>query len=141
VNNNDNTEEKIEDELLETKIEVLPPHTALNEVASEIGGYYVSLERCLLMAGMQRAFIQANFPDDMSYTPAVVVGMMIGNTTSAAVSNTYYSSSMGGGAGSRALQTNLVEECLFAARRSTLRAFATGHTGTASAAANICVVR
>ena len=83
----------------ETKIEVLTPHTALNEVASEIGGYYVSLERCLLMAGMQRAFIQANFPDDISYTPAVGVGMMIGNNTSAGVSHPYYSSPMGGGAG------------------------------------------
>jgi hypothetical protein len=72
---------------------------------------------------MQRAFIQANFPDESSYTHATAV---VGNV---------------GEARSRALQTNLVEECLFSARRSTLRAFATGHTGTASAAANICVVR
>jgi hypothetical protein len=132
---NNTKDTKIEEELFEaedTKIEVLPPHTALNEVAAEIGGCYVSLERCLLLAGMQRAFIQANFPDDTSYTPVAIMDNV-------AVSGTYYSRT--GGAGSRALQTNLVEECLFAARRSTLRAFATGHTGTASAAANFCVVR
>ena len=108
---------------VDDRIEILPPHTALNEVAAEIGGYYSSLERCLLLAGMQRAFIHANFPDDSTFTPVA-----IGNAN-----NTYSV------AGSRALQTNLVEECLFAARRSTLRAFATGHTGTASAAANVCV--
>jgi len=105
------------------KVEILPPHTALNEVAAEIGGSYSALERCLLLAGMQRAFIHANYPDDSTFSPVVLD----------ASSNSLY------GAGSRALQTNLVEECLFAARRSTLRAFATGHTGTASAAANVCV--
>lgn len=89
-------------------------------MAAEIGGYYSSLERCLLLAGMQRAFIQASYPDDSTFA-RVAVG------------------SADRGAGSGALQTNLVEECLFAARRSTLRAFATGHTGTASAAANVCV--
>ena len=112
-----------DDSEVDDTIEILPPHTALNEVAAEIGGYYSSLERCLLLAGMQRAFIHANFPDNSTFTPVV-----IGNAN-----NTYSAS------GSRALQTNLVEECLFAARRSTLRAFATGHTGTASAAANVCV--
>ena len=101
-----------------------PPHVqALNEVAAEIGGYYSSLERCLLLAGMQRAFIQASYPDDSTFARVATAGP----------------SSSDRGAGSRALQTNLVEECLFAARRSTLRAFATGHTGTASAAANVCV--
>ena len=107
----------------EEKVEILPPHTALNEVAAEIGGSYSALERCLLLAGMQRAFVHANYPDDSTFSPVVLDGS----------SNSLY------GAGSRALQTNLVEECLFAARRSTLRAFATGHTGTASAAANVCV--
>jgi hypothetical protein len=107
----------------EEKVEILPPHTALNEVAAEIGGSYSALERCLLLAGMQRAFVHANYPDDSTFSPVVLD----------ASSNSLY------GAGSRALQTNLVEECLFAARRSTLRAFATGHTGTASAAANVCV--
>lgn len=107
----------------EQKVEILPPHTALNEVAAEIGGSYSALERCLLLAGMQRAFVHANYPDESTFSPVVLDGS----------SNSMY------GAGSRALQTNLVEECLFAARRSTLRAFATGHTGTASAAANVCV--
>lgn len=105
----------------EDSIEILPPHTQLNEVAAEIGGNFSSLERCLLLAGMQRAFVNANFPDDSTFSPVA-----IGSTSDY-------------GAGSRALQTNLVEECLYAARRSTLRAFATGHVGTASAAANVCV--
>ncbi|KAL7536864.1 hypothetical protein ACHAXR_007442 [Thalassiosira sp. AJA248-18] len=115
----------------EDKIEILPPHTALNEVAAEIGGYYSSLERCLLLAGMQRAFIHANFPDDSTYTPVAV-----GNSYTNHRNSGYHGMAA---AGSHALQTNLIEECLFAARRSTLRAFATGHTGTASAAANVCV--
>jgi len=106
----------------EDDIEILPPHTALNEVAAEIGGHYSSLERCLLLAGMQRAFVHANFPDDSTFTEV-------------AIGNAHHY-----GASTRsALQTNLVEECLFAARRSTLRAFATGHAMTASAAANVCV--
>ena len=100
-------------------IEIMPAHTQLNEIAAEIGGYYSSLERCLLLAGMQRAFISSHFPDDKTFA--------------AVATNSSY------GAGSKALQTTLVEECLYAARRSTLRAFATGHTGTASAAANACV--
>jgi len=100
-------------------LEIMPAHTQLNEIAAEIGGYYSSLERCLLLAGMQRAFISSHFPDDKTFT--------------AVSTNSSY------GAGSKALQTTLVEECLYAARRSTLRAFATGHTGTASAAANACV--
>jgi len=70
----------------------------------------------------------ANFPDSSTFT-----SVAMGNNTG----NSYNSASCP--SGSRALQTILVEECLFAARRSTLRAFATGHTGTASAAANVCV--
>ncbi|KAL9189319.1 hypothetical protein ACHAXT_011809 [Thalassiosira profunda] len=117
-----------DDETMVAQIEILPPHTALNEVAAEIGGCYSSLERCLLLAGLQRAVVQASFPDDATFAPA-------------ASHNTAAEGGEGGGygaAGSRALQTNLVEEALFAARRSTLRAFATGHVGTASAAANVC---
>ena len=79
-------------------------------MAAEIGGYYSSLERCLLLAGFQRAFIQSSYPDDSTFA-RVAVG----------------SAGPDRGAGSGALQTNLVEECLFAARRSTLRAFAIGH--------------
>lgn len=113
---------------VEDRLEILPPHTALNEVAAEIGGYYSSLERCLLLAGMQRAFIHANYPDESTFTHVA-----IGNINS---NNTYSTIAL---SGSRALQTTLIDECLFAARRSTLRAFATGHTGVASAAANVCV--
>jgi hypothetical protein len=93
------------DEDKQEAIEIMPQHTQLNEIAAEVGGYYSSLERCLLLAGMQRAFIRAQFPDDTTFAPV-------------ANSSSY-------GPGSKALQTTLVEECLFAARRSTLRAFAT----------------
>jgi hypothetical protein len=113
---------------LEDRLEIMPPHTALNEVAAEIGGYYSSLERCLLLAAMQRAFIHANFPDDSTFTY-----VSIGNENTGSIYQAMAPS------GSRALQTTLVDECLFAARRSTLRSFATGHTGVASAAANGCV--
>ena len=105
-------------------IEILPPHTQLNEIVSEVGGHYSVLERCLLLASMQRAFLAASFPDDRNYTPLA--------TLSATEARTPQSS------GYRALQTSVVEECLYAAQRSTLRAFATGHVGTASAAANFC---
>ncbi|KAL3780916.1 hypothetical protein HJC23_009122 [Cyclotella cryptica] len=108
-----------DEEEKEQAIEIMPQHTQLNEIAAELGGCYSSLERCLLLAGMQRAFIGANFPDETTFSPVA--------------NNPSY------GPGSNALQTTLVEECLYAARRSTLRAFATGHTGTASAAANVCV--
>jgi len=113
---------------VEDRLEILPPRTALNEVAAEIGGYYSSLERCLLLAGMQRAFIHANYPDESTFTHVAIGNINSNNTYSTVVVS-----------GSRALQTTLVDECLFAARRSTLRAFATGHTGVASAAANVCV--
>ena len=105
-------------------IEILPPHTQLNEIVSEVGGHYSVLERCLLLASMQRAFLTASFPDDRNYTPLA--------TLSATEARPPQSS------GYRALQTSVVEECLYAAQRSTLRAFATGHVGTASAAANFC---
>ncbi|KAL7554153.1 hypothetical protein ACHAWF_017554 [Thalassiosira exigua] len=117
----------------EEKAEILPPHTALNEAAAEVGGYYASLERCLLLAGMQRAFVRAGFPDDTTFRPAAV-----GDSSS--VPSKYGSHGGGGGlppSGSGALQTTLVEEVLFASRRSALRAFATGHVGTASAFANV----
>jgi hypothetical protein len=94
-----------DDEEKEQAIEIMPQHTQLNEIAAELGGCYSSLERCLLLAGMQRAFIGANFPDETTFTPVA--------------NNSSY------GPGSNALQTTLVEECLYAARRSTLRAFAT----------------
>ena len=42
-------------------MEIPPPHTALNKVATGIGDHYTSLERRLLLAGMQRAFVRTNF--------------------------------------------------------------------------------
>ena len=43
-------------------IEILTPHTAFNKVATKIGGHYSSLERCLLLAGMLRAFCARQLP-------------------------------------------------------------------------------
>jgi len=103
------------------QIEILPPHTPLNEAVAELGGHYSGLERSLLLASMQRAFLNATFPGDQNYNP---IAILSGRTR--------------GAPGFRALQTSVVEECLYAAQRSTMRAFATGHTGTASVAANYC---
>jgi uncharacterized membrane protein YgcG len=98
--------------------EILPAHTQLQELLAEVGGYYSVIERCLLMASMQRAF--SINPDDIRhYSPLATKG----NTSAVA---------------SGAVQTSIVESCLYAARRGTQRAFATGHTGTASAVANFC---
>lgn len=97
-------------------LEILPPRTQLQEVVAEVGGYYSGIERCLLLASMQRAFIQPD-TDPRYISP---LGMK-GHSSQVAT---------------RAFQTSLVEACLYAARRSTQRAFATGHTGTASAMAN-----
>jgi hypothetical protein len=108
-----------EEEVEYSQLEILPAHTQLQEVMAEIGGYYSVIERCLLLASMQRAF---SIPEDdpRQYSP---LGLQKSNT--AAV-------------GSRALQTSIVETCLYAARRGTQRAFATGHTQCASAVANFC---
>jgi len=87
-------------------LEIIPKHTHLMEVVAELGGYYSGIERCLLLASMQRAFTS---PPTFIDIPK-----------------------------SRALKTSLVDTCLFAARRSAKRAFATGHGGTASAMTNFC---
>ena len=87
-------------------IDILPAHTRLMEVVAELGGYYSGIERCLLLASMQRAF---------SSVPQF-----------SEISN------------GQAHKTSLVDTCLFAARRSAQRAFATGHCGTASAMINFC---
>lgn len=94
--------------------EILPSHTQLVEVVAEVGGYYSGIERCLLLASMQRAF--STLPE---YTDLGMKGHSPG-------------------VASRALKTSLVDTCLFAARRSAQRAFATGHCGTASAMTNFC---
>ncbi|CAB9497309.1 Golgi complex subunit 4 [Seminavis robusta] len=97
-------------------LEILPARTQLQEVVWEVGGYYSGIERCLLLASMQRAFT-APETDPRYCSPLGFKGQ---------------SSHIA----SRALQTSMVETCLYTARRSTQRAFATGHTGTASAVAN-----
>lgn len=85
---------------------ILPAQTRLMEVVAELGGYYSGIERCLLLASMQRAF------------SSVPQFCEISNCS--------------------AQKTSLVDTCLFAARRSVQRAFATGHCGTASAMTNFC---
>lgn len=102
--------------------DVLPPQTQMNEIIAEVGGYLSGIERAFLLGNFQRAFFSINYPDDRSYTPITILK-----------SNRPRHAS-----GSLALQTSLVEECLYAAQQSTLRAFATGHSGTACAAANLC---
>jgi conserved oligomeric Golgi complex subunit 4 len=87
-------------------LSILPSQTRLMEAVAELGGYYSGIERCLLLASMQRAFASVPQFCDMSKGPAQ--------------------------------KTSLVDTCLFAARRSAQRAFATGHSGTASAMVNFC---
>lgn len=103
-------------------IEIIPAHTQLHEVLAEVGGYYSGIERCLLLASMQRAFVQVSSttPDPRQYSPLGMKGHSTGKDRP----------------GTRALKTSLVETCLYATRRATQRATATGHTGTASAVAN-----
>ena len=62
----------IEAEKRAADIEILPPHTALNKVDAEIGGHYSCLKKCLLLAGMQRAFVHANFPEDLIFNEVAI---------------------------------------------------------------------
>lgn len=101
--------------------DVLPSQTQLNEVIAEVGGYLSGMERTLLFGNFQRAFFKISIPDDRNYTPITILK----------ANRPRHS------AGCLALQTTLVEECLYAVQQSTLRAFATGHSGTASVAANL----
>ena len=105
-------------------LEILPAHTQFHEVVAEVGGYYSVIERCLLLASMQRAFVIPE--DDIRQYSALSGG------------HEHATKHRVGSVGSRALQTSVVETCLYAAKRGTQRAFATGHTGTASAVANFC---
>ena len=100
--------------------EILPVMTPLHEAVAELGGQYASIERCLLLASLQRAFVAADNDDPRYYRPLSIAGSSSDRQT-------------------KALQTALVESCWFAARRGTQRAFATGHTGTASAVTNFFV--
>ena len=119
-------------------IEILPKMTLLNDVVAEFGGHYSGLEHVLLMGSLQRALISQNkkheyHNDNDIYTLVVLHGNNNNDTTIEDIG-----SSNDVVVGCRALQTSLVEECFYAAQRSTIRAFATGHSGTASAAANFC---
>lgn len=99
--------------------QVLAQNSRLVNVVTELGGYYSVLERGLLFGTMQRAF-QASSQEESSYFTIL---------------NAKDSCHL---IGSRALQTSLLEGSFFAAQRSTLRAFATGHTQAAAAATNFC---
>ena len=106
-------------------IEILPSHTQLQETVAEVGGYYSVIESSLLLASMQRAFSIPH--DDPRQYSALALSNRGLNSNHKAMSNP----SRGG-----PLQTSLVESCLYSSRRATQRAFATGHTGTASAVTN-----
>lgn len=102
--------------------DILPPQTPLHEMVAEVGGQYVVIERCLLLASMHRAYAaESNMEDSKYYRPLNI--LKPGEASLASL----------------AWQSILVETCFFAARRSTLRAFCTGHAGTAGAMANFCV--
>ena len=108
-------------------VEILSHSTPLHECIAEVGGQYAAIERCLLIASMQRAFDYTNDEDPKSYRPmSTLSSSSSGSKTSTA-------------APVDAWQTILVETCWYAARRGTQRAFATGHTGTASAVTNFVV--
>ena len=115
-------EEEKEMEKNKREQDVLSKQTQLNDIIGEAGGYYCGLERTFLLASLQRTFQSAILGDERTYAAITILPP---NRSSNSV-------------GSKALQTSLVEESLYAAQRSTLRAFATGHSGTASAASNFC---
>lgn len=84
------------------------------------------MERCLILASMQRAFTMDETEES--------------NAQSATNRMHYRPFSLTTGvAADAALQTAVVDTCLYATRRSTQRVFATGHTGTASAMTNFTV--
>jgi conserved oligomeric Golgi complex subunit 4 len=106
------------------KVEILPTSTPLHESIAEIGGQYAAIERCLLLASMQRTFVNTNDDDPRSYRPMSTLQATVGKN---------------GATNIDAWQTSLVEACFYATGRSTQRAFATGHAGTASAVTNFAV--
>lgn len=110
----DGTEE--EEDMAEFQpIEILPPTTQLHQTVAEVGGQYVAVEHCLFLASLQRAFCTPD-TEPRYYRP---LGIDLSEAPN-----------------SKAQQTSMVDACWYAARRSTQRAFATGHNGTASAMAN-----
>ncbi len=128
----DSKDEEIDgDDDLEEKeyspIEILPTHTRLQERLAEVGGFYSAIESTLLLASMQRAF--AISPDD----PRQYSALGIASTTSSTKSSVSRMNSNG------PLKTSIVESSLYATRRGSQRAFATGHASTASAVTNYYV--
>lgn len=107
-------------------LEILPIHTRLQEKLAEVGGFYSTIESTLLVASMQRAF--AISPDDSRQYSA------LGMTSTASTTNSSVSRMNMSTKGP--LKTSIVESSLYATRRGSQRAFATGHASTASAVTN-----
>ena len=122
----ENNDSELDEEEEYSPLEILPIHTMLQEKVAEVGGFYSTIESSLLLASMQRAFAISS-DDPRQYSA-------LGISATASVSS---------GSGSRMnmktngpLKTSIVESSLYAARRGSQRAFATGHASTASAVTN-----
>jgi hypothetical protein len=140
--------------------------TALHQALAELGGEYATVEHCLLLASMQRSFLMmlnsttptdskaTNDPRNHQYRPLVLIlaaeapnaSSGAGLGASAMLSSSRSAAAAGGvqpGRGApvppAALQTASMDACWYAARKCAQRAFATGHTGTASTMVNLCV--
>jgi hypothetical protein len=95
--------------------------TATKNTKMTLGGHHSGLERCLLIASMQQAFRKSfcstnpSFSDSM-YSPVGI--LILSNTTPSDVGESADFTVVP--SGTQALQTSLIEECLYAAQRSTL---------------------
>lgn len=118
-------------------LEILPVSTNLVKAVAELGGHYASIERCLLLASMQRAFVQTSDDDPRSYRPMSILPSSVGSGSVNASTGQLGGNVPAGGVS--AWQTTIVETCWYAARRGTQRAMATGHAGTASVVTNFTV--
>jgi len=123
-NDDDGDDESFDEEKEYIPLEMLPAHTMVQEKVAEVGGFYSAIESSLLLASMQRAFAISS-DDPRQYSS---LGTATGKI-SGAINRT-------GTKTSGPLKTSIVESSLYAARRGAQRAFATGHTGTASAVTN-----
>ncbi len=111
-----------------TPLDILPANTRLQEKLAEIGGYYSTIESTLLLASMQRSF--AISPDDSRQYSALGLASASSANSGAARMNVNARGP---------LKTSIVESSLYATRRGSQRAFATGHASTASAVTNYFV--